>query len=108
MTFDGMRYLYFGNFTALRTETILWRIRTLEDIVKERVASLPQRVKMGIIQPEAVALFEGFFNEMQILLLVTSDDEREKIKATLADKGTRWPVQVFSLNDINATLQNMA
>lgn len=108
MTFDGMRYLYFGNFTALRTETILWRIRTLEDIVKERVASLPQRVKMGIIQPEAVALFEGFFNEMQILLLVTSDDEREKIKATLAEKGTRWPVQVFSLNDINATLQNMA
>ncbi|HVW77966.1 MAG TPA: hypothetical protein VHB45_10155 [Alloacidobacterium sp.] len=107
MTFDGMRYMYFGNFTALRPETVLWRFHTLEDIIQERLGSVPQRVKMGIVQPEIMTMLDAFFGGLQTLLLVTSDDERDTIKAAIAQKETRWPVQVFSLTDISAALQNL-
>jgi hypothetical protein len=107
MTFDGMRYLYFGNFTALRPETVLWRFHTLEDIIQERVASIPQRVKMGIMPQEAGGALEMFLNGLEMMLLVTSNDERDTIHAAIAAKAPRWPVQVFSLDDINAALKNM-
>ena len=107
-TFDGMSYLYFGNFTALRPETVLWRLRTLEDIIYERLSvSLPQRVKLGIIQEEAVSMVEKFLGGLETMLLVTSDDERDTIQAAFAQKESRWPVHVFSLNDIGTALQNM-
>ena len=107
MTFDGMRYMYFGNFTTLRSETVLWRLRTLEEIIHERLASIPQRIQMGMVQPEVGKMVETFFNGLENLLLVTSDDDRDKLKAAIAEKPSLWPVQVFSLNDIHTTLQNM-
>jgi hypothetical protein len=107
VTFDGMKYVYFGNFTALRPETVLWRLRTLEDIIHERFASLPERVRMGIVLPTMLTAVEGLLKGLQILLLVTSDDERQVIEQVIEEKATRWPVQIFSLNDIKTTLQNI-
>ena len=37
MTFDGMQYRYFGNFTALRPEAVVWRVRTLESYFQRTV-----------------------------------------------------------------------
>jgi hypothetical protein len=108
MTFDGMRCMYLGNFTALRSETVLWRLRTLEDIIHERLASIPQRIQMGMVQPEVGEMLENFFIGLENLLLVTSDDDRDKIKTAIAAKPSRWSVQVFSLNDIHTALQNMS
>jgi hypothetical protein len=106
MTFDGMRYVYFGNFTALRPEAVLWRLRTLEEIIQERLASVPKRLAMGIANPQTSALLDEFFAGLQTMLLVTSDEERETVKQELAGK-TRWPVQVFPIGDIRTTLQGI-
>lgn len=109
MTFDGMRYVYFGNFTALRPEAVLWRLRTLEDIIHERIGSLPQRVRLGVaaVNPQVVAALQTFLGQLQTMLLVTSDEERSLVQAEIAAKPTRWPVQVFSLGDIAAALHSI-
>lgn len=108
MSFDGMRYVYFGNFTALRPETVLWRLRTLEEIIQERTGSLPERVKLGIaVNPQVVAALQIFLGQLQTMLLVTGDEERAKVQGEIAAKPTRWPVQVFSLRDIAAALQSV-
>jgi hypothetical protein len=63
MTFDGMQYAYFGNFTALRPETVLWRLRTLEDIIQSRIGSLPFREALGAakIDDQARVAMQFFF-----------------------------------------------
>jgi hypothetical protein len=108
MTFDGMRYVFFGNFTALRPEIALWRLRTLADIIRERVASLPQRLSMGMIaDPKALTNVERFLNDLQIWLLLTSDDDREIAKQAIQTSPVGVPVQVLSLSEIRSTLQNI-
>ena len=109
MTFDGMRYVYFGNFTALRPEAVLWRLRTLEDIIQERIGSLPQRVKMGIasVDQQKLAALQTFLQQLRTMLLVTSDDDRENVRQGISAKPTRWAVEVLSLSDIRDALQNI-
>jgi hypothetical protein len=107
VTFDGMRYAYLGNFTLLRPETVLWRVRTLEEIIRERLGSLPHRVELGIAKPEPQELLGKVLRELQILLLVTSDGEREAVKQAIAVKPVTLPVHVFSLNDVSSTLRDI-
>lgn len=107
MTFDGMRYVYFGNFTALRTETVLWRIRTLETIIHERTGSAPVRLALGgtNINMQALVALQMFLKNLQVMILVTGDEERSMVKRELEARPPRWPVEVFSLTEIADTLQ---
>lgn len=109
MTFDGMQYAYFGNFAALRPEIALWRIRTLHDIIQERMKSIPERIKAGltVIQPGQLAALDMFLRHLKTLVLVTSDDDRESVKKAISENPASWPVQVLSMNDISASLQNI-
>lgn len=104
-----MRYVYFGNFTALRPEAALWRVRTLQDIVEERFGSLPERVTLGIaqVEPNLLAALRIFLERLQIWLLVTSDEDRTTLQATATAAALRWPVQVFALSDIATALQSI-
>jgi hypothetical protein len=109
MTFDGMRYLYFGNFTALRGETALWRIQTLQQIFAARFGSLPERIKLGLASVgngEAAAL-KMFLEQLQIWVLVTSDDERDTLQAAAARAKRFCAVRVFAISDIAAALQSI-
>lgn len=108
-TFDGMQYRYFGNFTALRPEAVVWRVRTLEAIFSERFGSLPQRIQMGMAQINAqtAEALKIFMSQLQTWLLVSSDDDRTAVTEAFAQKPASLPVQVFSLTDIAAALQNM-
>jgi hypothetical protein len=107
--FDGIRCVYFGNFTALRPEAVLWRLRTLEDIIHQRMGSLPERVRLGLaaVTPEIIVAVEAFLAHVQIMVLVTSEEERVTIQRVIAEKPMRWPVDVFSLGEIATALQNV-
>lgn len=109
MTFDGMKYVYFGNFTALRPEAVLWRIRTFEEIMQERIGSIPTRVKLGLpnINPQTGALLQIFLEQTQLMLLVTSTEEKVAIQEAIAVKPTKWPVEVYAIEDITDALKNI-
>jgi len=104
-SFDGMKYAYFGNFTTLRPEIVLWRLRTLENIIHQRIASIPGRIKIGIVKQEQADALMAIFEEFKTFLLVTSDEERKTLQKELAAKPSQRPVEVFALSDIAAALQ---
>lgn len=108
-SFDGLNYSYFGNFTALRPEAVLWRLRTLVDILNERMGSVPERMKMGFpgITPASLQILEKFMRQMQFMLLVTADDNKAIIEQELGDKPIKWPVKVFSLSQIETDLRGL-
>lgn len=108
-SFDGMRDVYFGNFTALRPETVLWRVRTLEEIITERVGSLTNRIhlRMAEMDEQTVTAFQQFIQQLRIWLLVTGDEERASVKAALVSNPLKWEIEVFALGDIAAVLEGM-
>jgi hypothetical protein len=108
MTFDGLSYSYFGNFTTLRPETVLWRLRTLEEIIQERIASIPKRITMGMtFDAKELAALETLFSKMQIMLLVTSNEHKISIQDAITAKPGKWPVQIFSMDDIAGAVQGI-
>ena len=110
MTFDGLQYLFFGNFTALRSEVVLWRIRVLQQIIAARLGSIPERIKMGVAEPNAtqMALIKSFMDKLAVWILVTGDVEKTTIQSSIASTDLKWPVKVFAISDIAAALQNIA
>jgi len=107
MTFDGMKYLYFGNFTTLRPEAVVWRVKTLQQIISARLGSISQKVKLGIAAVDAsqAAAAKELMEHLQIWILVTGNDEKAVVKAAVADMSVAWPVEVFSIPDTTTALQ---
>lgn len=105
MTFDGMKYLYFGNFTALRAEVVLLRIRTINQILIARFGSLPERIQLGLANSKDAELTSKFLEQLQIWVLLTSDDERNVVQAFADKEKLSFPVKVFAISDISVALQ---
>ncbi len=108
MSFDGMQYRYFGNFTALRAEIVVWRVRTLLTIVSARFGSISERVGLGLanVGVNELAVLQLLLEQLQIWLFVTSDEERDAVKAVYPDSSSGVQIKVFSMSDIVATLQS--
>jgi hypothetical protein len=110
MTFDGLQYVYFGIFTALRQEAVLWRLKTLQDIISSRVGSIEKRIEMGFGRPDArqLAAINVFIEKLQVWVLVTSDEDKAAIASTATTLGLKWPVKMFAISDIRTALENIA
>ncbi len=108
-TFDGMRYSYFGNFTFLRPEVVLWRLKKLENIIVARFNSVPERADLGLFSMNAQTLkaIQLFLKDMTIMLLVTSNGDRDRIRKRIAECPGPWKVEVLSLDDVRAVLDDI-
>lgn len=102
--FSGMQGIYFGNFTALRPEAVLWRVRTVLDILSERIGSLEQRVKTGIVSSEQIELFNEILSKLAIWILVTSEDDKKYVSEAIASLKDGRHFDVFSLTDVSEAL----
>jgi len=107
MTFNGMQYVYFGNFTPLRPETVIWRLRTMEAILLARVQSIPERVKMGMASEAQAAAVESWFKTLQLWALVTSDDQKTQIAQALVAMNFSVPVRLFAMPEISEALHGI-
>jgi len=98
--FSGFTYIYLGNFTNLRPETIIWRVRLLNDLFSERIGTLPQRIKLGIASKEAIPLLVEFLSKMKIWLIVNSDEDKQQIETELNKKPIQFGFEVFSIAEV--------
>lgn len=104
--FSGTKIRYFGNFTALRTEAILWRLRTLEDVLSERAGSLSLRVQQGIITPVQKELAVQLFETTKVWILVTSDADKRALTERLISLRPVHDIEIFSIQDVNEELSS--
>lgn len=100
--FSGLTYMFFGNFTALRTELIIWRVRMLAEILDGRRATIDARVRAGIATESQARVMEDVMGRLQIWLVVTSSADKEALARVLSTSTYR--VEVFSIEDVVANL----
>lgn len=103
--FAGMNYMYFGNFTALRPEVIVWRTKLLNEILDGRRATLGNRVQAGIATEAQAKLFDELLSRLQIWLIVTSDEEKSIVKETLGS--LNYSFEVFSVDEVKSELAKL-
>lgn len=99
--FSGMKPIFFGNFTALRPEVILWRIKTFDIIMNERIGSIKHRVKLGLLDPNAINTITELIQSLQVWILVTRQEEKKLIEDEVLKLNIKkFPTELFSLVDI--------
>jgi hypothetical protein len=102
--FSGMKIMYFGNFTLLRPEIVLWKVRTLESIICERLGTVNQRVQAGLVSADHVSFVIEIFEKLQYWILVTSNEDKKAVLAGLETIQPSHSVDVFSIDDLSAEL----
>jgi hypothetical protein len=106
--FTGFEYIFFGNFTALRPEAAVWRIRTLHEIIDGRHSSLPQRLEFGVGTIQQIGVLRNVFEKLRVWALVTSPDDRESVRSALSLLSPRYRFEVFCLDDIRAAVLGLS
>lgn len=105
--FSGMVYIFLGNFMALRPDITIWRLKMLNDILKERWESFEKRLAIGLITPEQMKISENLFSSLKIWVLVTSDKDKQTINNEIKAFDIPHNLEIFSINDIKAGLDNV-
>jgi hypothetical protein len=103
--FSGLSYTYFGNFTMLRPEVIAWRVKMLAEILDGRRAALLPRVQAGMVTSEQAKMIERVVERINIWIVVTSPEDKQKVKTTLSS--IHYAVRVFSIADIGMELDKL-
>jgi hypothetical protein len=106
--FSAMRYMFLGNFTFLRPEIVLWRLRMLREILDGRKKSIDERIRAGIATKEQAALLEDLLNTIQIWVVVTSKEDKASISEVISKDNFTYTVQCFSLEDIELELKGLS
>lgn len=105
MDFSGLNLMYFGNFTALRPEVIVWRAKLLIEILNDRRASLDMRVRVGLGTEAQAILINDLLARLQIWLIVTTNEDKISVKQGL--HASPYHVEVFSIDDVKSELEKL-
>jgi hypothetical protein len=107
MSFAGTDYTFLGNFTHLRPEAVLWRVRMLYRAIDGRRSSWGARVDAGLMKLAQVGLYDQLFSKFQVWLIVNSDQDRDVVNTALATERPKYKTQVFSLSDVDRELATL-
>lgn len=105
--FSGFQYTFLGNFTAIRPEVAVWRVRMLDKIIESRRATFDIRQKLGMGTAQQMAVAEVVFRNFRALLVVTSDVDKEAVQGALVGEPVQRDVEVVSLEDVRRELQEL-
>jgi len=105
--FSGLNYMFLGNFTALRPEVVVWRLRMLRDILDGRRAALGTRVESGIVSTGEAALLERIMQHFQIWVVMTGEEDKAAVASDLEESPLGYETQVFSIEDVRGELEKL-
>jgi len=105
--FGGMDYMFFGNFSNLRQDAVIWRIRMLDEILKERRSAVPAKTQAGIATSEQGAAALKILNQVQIWLLVTSNEDKHKISEILTTFPIEHTYRIFSVPEMTTIVTSL-
>jgi len=102
--FGGTKIIFFGNFTALRPEIVLWRLRVLDSLLVERITGLSVRIQFQNLPEEQVQFVRQLFANIPFWVVVTSESEKSAILGILKEQPLNHLIEVFSIDDISSAL----
>lgn len=100
--FRGDRYTYIGNFSNLRLETIIKRIKLLDHILSSRSESVVYRSVSGIIEDNLAKQVFSILFQARIWVIVTSVEDKTTIEEIFTDS-LKHELRVISLSEVKAS-----
>ncbi len=107
LDFAGTKNCFLGNFTQLRAEAVVWRVRTLSKSIDARLSSFPTRIKAGLLTEETATVARELFTKFEIWLVVNCDETRDAVSLAFQHDPPHYVVDVVSLADIDRTLRSL-
>lgn len=105
--FSGLNYIFLGNFTMLRLELIIWRLKMLKEIIDERRKSLAARIKAAMFTKEQIEIVETILGNLKIWIIVTSDKDKESLLKSLENYKSDYQIEIYSLNEVESELSKI-
>jgi len=105
--FSGLVYAFFGNFTALRPEIVIWRLKMMNDLLNERRNSLKKRSELGLADDTQIQAAENLFKDLRIIILLTSNEDRNSVQHGIKDLSFAYKLDVYSLTDMDNELKTL-
>ncbi len=99
VSFSGNEYVYFGKFASLRAESIIWRIRKLDALMSGRRSSIPLRLQQGVVTPEQMPAIEHIFKTLRVLIIVSSDVDKQNILSAIAIDQLNFSAEVLTVSE---------
>jgi len=104
ISFSGIEYTFLGNFSHLRPEAVVWRLRMLNRAIDGRRSSWDTRIAAGIVTTDQAALFDRILSQFTVWIVVNADRDRDAVKEALSASPPSYTTSVFSLTDIDREL----
>ncbi|HUV77920.1 MAG TPA: TIR domain-containing protein, partial [Desulfobacterales bacterium] len=105
--FSGMTYHFFGNFTNLRPEIIIWRLKMFNELLNARKNSIKNRIELELMTSEQSKFAESLFTNLKILILLTSDDSKASVLSNMKVDPFSYPLEIYSIEDIKKELDRL-
>lgn len=107
MKFDGLSYIFLGNFSALQGPPIIWRLNKFVELLDARIKAIPTRVQAGIATEKATEAVEFFTKRLAIWLIVAGPTEAEDINSWLNGKPLPFTLEIFTLAEVNEVVSQL-
>jgi hypothetical protein len=98
--FDGLSYVFLGNFSAFPAYQIIWRVGKLLAVIEARIKAVPTRMQLGLATEQSSALLEFLTKNLEIWLIVNGDQEETAVKEWLTKRNPRFPCEIFTLPEV--------
>jgi hypothetical protein len=105
--FDGLAYVFLGNFGALQGHDVIWRVAKLLELLDARVKAVPTRVQAGLATKEAIGLLEFFTKRLEIWLIVNADKEKAEVGTWLGAQTVPFRIDIFTLAQVTETVSQL-
>lgn len=104
--FSGKRFMYFGNFVTLRSETVLWRLHTLAEILD--ASSIAVQLPSPIMGRTTMRLgVDNVFPELEVWVVVASEEVKTEVGQALRNSGFQYKTQLYSAGDVRSELERI-
>lgn len=105
--FEGNRYVFFGRFANLRPESVLFRIRKVDEILIARASSVAARVEQGLVPPEGAEGFVRLVDDFRLWVVVNSPEEKRVVQDDLNEHPIRHEIEVITRDEAIAEAQSL-
>lgn len=105
--FSGMKAVFVGQFSALRPEQAMLRLKQFYSFWAERIGSIPERQKLGLVSSQDAQTFKLVSEKTYFMVIVDTARSKEAVREGLKSWTARDRVEIVCVADIEAEVASI-
>ncbi len=102
--FTGFKYTFLGQYSALRAEAVIWRMKKLNEIITGRLSTLDYRVSIGMVAPDQIEPAKELYENLEMLLIVTSLQDKEVVDSEMKKNPIENKFRIITIDEVNSAI----